>query len=296
MKTVIVNCTLPYLFEQADVELLNANGKVNTFTRLLNKFKKVPVIPESLEAYDSVKTADIVILFGSTSRFVDRCEHIEQITGDRAYLHLYLWNPKQFYIDDPGKLSDKWRVWSFSKKDAETFGIGYAETFYNRNLVENAVPVTDMFFVGLDKGRMHQIITLRELANQQKLVADINVVDEIKRHFSQKYVGRMSCSEVRKRISRTRAVVDITQENQQGMTQRVMEAIFFKKKLITNNQFVQTCPFYTPSNVFIIGVDNPLELRNFIRAPYEEQLDFNVNMYDVKNWLRRIVNNEEFHG
>ena len=75
-----------------------------------------------------------------------------------------------------------------------------------------------------------------------------------------------------------------------------MEAIFFKKKLITNNQFVQTCPFYTPSNVFILGVDNPLELRNFIRAPYEEQLDFDVNMYDVKNWLRRIVNNEEFHG
>lgn len=296
MRTVIVNCTLPYLFEQVDVELINANGTINLPTRCLNKFKKEPYIPESIEAYEVVKEADVVILFGSTSRFIDRCKHIEQFAKSNVSLNLYLWNPRQFYKDDPYKLSEKWRVWSFSRDDAKALDIRYAETFYNHSLVVDATPITDMFFVGLDKGRMQQIDALRQLALEQNLVADINVVDDVKRLFSRKYVGRLSYSEVRKRIASTRAIVDITQNNQQGMTQRVMEAIFFRKKLITNNKFVATCPFYTPSNVFVLGVDDTSELSNFVRSPYNNQLNFEVDVYDVKNWLRRIVNNEEFHG
>lgn len=295
MKIFVINCTLGYLFNHTNVNLINANKTIPISRRVLNRFKKNPSVSESIEVYNSLEDADVIILFGSTARFLERCKHIEQYSKNNAYLHLYLWNPLRFYVEDPTELSNRWNVWSFSKDDAEALNIGYAETLYNYDLVENAEIETDLFFVGLNKRRSQLLSEIGQIALKNGLRADINVVDNIKRYFSSRYTSRMPYDEVRKRIAHTRVLIDIVQFNQKGLTQRVMESIFFKKKLITNNVSVKNYKFYSPDNVFVIGEDDNSRLKQFVLTPYSNVDGFNLKDFDVHNWLERIINNEDFH-
>ena len=121
------------------------------------------------------------------------------------------------------------------------------------------------------------------------------MVDNIRSIYSSKYVGRMSYDEVRKRIARTRALLDIVQLNQSGLTQRVMESIFFRKKLITNNVFIKNYNFYSPNNIFVLGEDDYSHLREFILSPYADVDCFDASIFDVHQWLDRMINYEEFH-
>lgn len=292
----IVNCTLPYIFDGVNkVEMVNTNGKLTLIRRLRNRFSATPFIPEDLSEYKRLSDAEEVILFGGTRQFILRCKHIEDHVPSTCRLNLYLWNPMFFYTDDIGKLSKRWRVWSFSKDEAKQYRIGYAETIYNAKLTYEAAIETDMFFVGLDKGRKPLLDMISRITTAEGLIVDINVVDNIRSIYTSKYVGRMSYEEVRKRIARTRALIDIVQSNQKGLTQRVMESIFFKKKLITNNASVKNYKFYTPDNIFVIGEDDYSHLKEFVLSPYKEVDGFDTNIFDVHQWLDRMRNNKEFH-
>lgn len=295
MKIYIVNCTLPYLFRGINVSLLNTNASLSLCQRVKNRFATSPFVPENMEAYKQLEDADVVILFGDTKCFISRCLHIQQHVPSEAMLHLYLWNPISYYQDDFRLLDHRWTVWSFAKEEAEKNHLRYAETFYNKKLVVPADIQTDLFFVGLGKNRVGQILQIQEIASAQRLNADINIVDNLKRLYNSRYVKRMGYEEVRMRVARTKALIDIMQSGQSGMTQRVMEALFFKKKLVTNNAFVKKCRFYTPENVFIIGEDKWENLSEFVSTPCSDISGFDMTIYDVENWLQRIIQKEDFH-
>lgn len=295
MKTYIVNCTLGYLFNGLDVRHLDGNAALSLCQRVTNRICASSEVPENLEVYKQLGDADIVILFGGTKHFIDRSLHIQQYVPSTAMLHLYLWNPINYYQDNIHLLDARWNVWSFSKEDADKNQIGYAETFYNKSLVIKGDVCTDLFFVGLGKDRVSQILEIQEIAKRQRLNADINIVDNLKRLYDSRYVKRLSYDEVRSRVAKTKAIIDIVQSGQSGMTQRVMEALFFKKKLVTNNSYIKEYPFYTPENVFIIGEDKWESLSEFVNAPYSET-PFDESIYDVRNWLYRICQKANFHG
>ena len=292
----IVNCTLSYIFDGVKtVEMINTNGKITLIKRLRNRLCATPFIPEDLSAYKSLSDAEEVILFGGTKQFLSRCKHIEDYAPSTCQLNLYLWNPMFYYTDDIGKLSRRWKAWSFSKEEAKQYHIGYAETVYNAKLSYQAPIETDLFFVGLDKGRMQLLDTIRDITSTEGLKADINVVDKIRSLYTSKYVGRMTYDEVRKRIARTRALIDIVQSNQSGLTQRVMESIFFRKKLITNNVSVKNYKFYRKENIFVIGEDDYSHLKEFVLSPYADVGSFDVKNFDVHQWLDRMINNKEYY-
>lgn len=69
-----------------------------------------------------------------------------------------------------------------------------------------------------------------------------------------------------------------------------MEAIFLKKKLITNFRNIKTEKFYNPSNIFVIGEDNPEELESFINSPMKEIDSSLIEYYEFNNWINRFNN------
>ena len=91
-----------------------------------------------------------------------------------------------------------------------------------------------------------------------------------------------------KLLVKTKTILDIVDGNQSGLTLRCMEALFFNKKLITNNLDIENYDFYNPKNVFILGKDDMNNIKQFIDSPYELVDEKIVNYYDFDEWIKRF--------
>ena len=87
----------------------------------------------------------------------------------------------------------------------------------------------------------------------------------------------------------SKSILDIVNPNQSGLTLRVMESLFFKKKLITNNLFISEYDFYNSQNIFILGKDREEDLHDFINSNYIDVDDSIVTSYDYHNWVKRFT-------
>lgn len=58
--------------------------------------------------------------------------------------------------------------------------------------------------------------------------------------------------EMRQQCIETRAILDLTQEHQQGLTMRTLETVGVKKKLVTNNSYITEYDFYNNNDYEIM--------------------------------------------
>ena len=59
--------------------------------------------------------------------------------------------------------------------------------------------------------------------------------------------------EMRQQCCETRAILDLTQEHQQGLTMRTLETVGVKKKLVTNNTYITEYDFYNEEDYVIMA-------------------------------------------
>ena len=89
-------------------------------------------------------------------------------------------------------------------------------------------------------------------------------------------------------------IVEINKKGQIGLTLRALEALFLKKKLITNNKDIMNYKFYNENNIFIIDFENLTdmtinEIKNFLKTEYtiiEEKI---LKDYTFEHWLQEII-------
>ena len=67
-----------------------------------------------------------------------------------------------------------------------------------------------------------------------------------------------------------------------------MEALFFEKKLITNNASVRDYDFYDKNNIFIYGVDD--DLNSFMSLSYKKIDDSIKYKYTLDGFVEKIIN------
>lgn len=102
-----------------------------------------------------------------------------------------------------------------------------------------------------------------------------------------KYLSSESITyeELIKLIGQSKSIIDIVSNNQKGLTLRVMESIFFKKKLITNNESIKEYDFYNPNNIFILQFDDIKNLKSFINSEYDELDKRILEKYEFETWV-----------
>jgi hypothetical protein len=89
----------------------------------------------------------------------------------------------------------------------------------------------------------------------------------------------------------SKAILDINNNDEYGMTMRELEALFLKKKLITNNTAIKDRDYYHKNNVFIIDytVMSPFEgLKDFFTIPFAPIDDIIIKSYSVESWFQRF--------
>ena len=231
---------------------------------------------------DNVKT---VILFDNGYNF-QVAKYIKKKNKNIKCIFWY-WNSLIEYNNKIINDKNIDEIWSYNRFDAEKYNLKYNPQFYflndknfsnnNKNNCEKAM------FLGRNKGRERDINYVKELLEKNNIICDFTIIEN-ESH-------KIDYNEYFDRIKQTDIIVDISANVLSGLSLRPLEAIFLKKKLITNNQDILNYKFYNSNNIFVIGIDDNRKLNSFISSEYQDIDSTIINYYSYESWLERILDN-----
>lgn len=172
-------------------------------------------------------------------------------------------------------------VWSFDKKDCEKYDMHFNDQYLLVADIDSAVSKEiDLTYVGgwsvEREEQLEQIISeFKDIKGNYKLAHNQNEWIPY-----EKYIGL---------VNRSKGILELNKEGQSGLTLRALEALFYKKKLITNNISIMNEKVYNPNNIYVIGFDNK-PVKEFLNEPYciPENYDELVSYYSFDSWIKRI--------
>ncbi len=228
---------------------------------------------------NDIKKYDLVIL-GENGYSKSISKYIRK-KNKKCKIVMYFWNN----INEVYKkhLQDKNidEFWTFDKNDAENYNMKYNPQFYTKNIqLENRPEEFDILFLGRSKKRKNEIMALKNEFEQQELKCEFIIIENEKDYI--KYDEYLDL------ISKSKCILDYNQNGQVGLTLRPMEALFFNKKLITNNNDIQNYDFYNSKNIFILGENKIEEISKFINIPNEKIEEEIINKYDFNFWIEKF--------
>lgn len=205
---------------------------------------------------------------------------------------LWLWNTvaeveNNLHLES---IPDGIEIWSYSEYDCKKYNLNYNTTFFwdKKDKVEDEI-VQDLYFIGKDKGRLKKVKYVASACNERKINFTYHIVKTHKYSLPKKeYKSSISYLEVQKNIAKSKAILDIQVSKTAGPSLRALEAVFYGKKLVTDDKNVKTFKFYNKDNIFILGEDDLNELRVFLDSPVIPIREEDVEYYNVRNWLSRF--------
>ena len=174
-----------------------------------------------------------------------------------------------------------YRLTSFDPCEAERYGMACTGQHFRYPEHQPDNIDSDCFFCGLPKDRAGTLQRLRTRLEAEGLTCDFVIP-----HTP---AEKLTYPQYLDRLARTRCVIDISQKGQTGLTRRPLEALFYGKKLLTDNPEIARYDFYRPQNVFILGKDPEEQLRAFIESPLAEVPESVRAAYDVNEWIRHYL-------
>ena len=241
---------------------------------------------------------DVIFIFDGV-RGRDVIEYIRD-HNKRARIIIYYINPVDF-ADRKAPHHYKGlecEFYTFDPIDAKKFGIEFKPYFYPEEYMvdcdEKVDIKQDVFFVGVDKDRLGIIKDLHKKFEQMNLTDKLMIVATPHKKYSrsdEKWLAkRVQYEKIAENIKQSRAILDIVQSGQSGITLRPMEAMFYNKKLITNNIYIKEYDFYNPRNIFILQERNISELKEFLELPTIEINQKIKNKYMFSGgWLKEFL-------
>lgn len=209
---------------------------------------------------------------------------------------LWLWNIPSFDINEYKKYC---KVACFDATFAKKHDIYYLKQFFCDKIInglesnENEKSNNGIVYIGYDKDRFN---ILRNLATRFE-ASGLSYNFILKRSSNSPQKSKdgivfinddLDYRQVLMMEKYSDAILELNKQGQEGVTLRALEAMFFKKKLITNNKKICNCDFYDSSNIFILGVDK--NLNRFISEPYNAIDKEIINEYKYESWIDEVKN------
>lgn len=232
---------------------------------------------------NSLKDGDSLLICDYT----DLCliKTIAKYLNPSVRKYLWLWNPinsielnqfrqKRNLISESG-----FEICTFDERNAQEFGMRLLPQFSKIPTIEEVSSIEhDFYFLGFEKGRRY---ILEQLRNELKgFDVDFKVVTNKKEIIS--YYDNIN------RINKSKCLVDIVQEGQTGLTLRPLEAMYMKKKLLTNNKDIRLMDFYSPNNIFVYGDDDISTIHTFLKKTFEELPQDVLDKYSFDSWIQNF--------
>ena len=244
--------------------------------------------------------ADKIILINGVA---ERWLYDPALEGKDTYY--FLWDPARCprYAPCRAKLEQlkaRHKVYSFQKEDCDELGLRFNSTMYAPppDLCPYAPGVAryDLLFLGVPKDRLPLLRSLHSqctsLGLRVKFQIGLTYLDNLPPEegegwrVTREWVGY---PDYLGWLCRSRAVLDVYQAIQTGFSLRVMEHIFFGKKLVTDNTVIKYAEFYHPDNIFLLQEEDINTLPAWLDRPFAPVKDEIKEYYKFENWVKRFV-------
>lgn len=235
------------------------------------------------------ESTDTIILFDSLVTKDYLTWLTQKFNGKRIVF--WYWNPVRKSLSIKFFNSSILEKWSYSPMDCKDFALEYNSQFYFNHLkIPDEEIVYDVFFLGRDKGRLSELLKLKQKFESLNLNVLFHISPNQRRFLKKNnaYQKIISYDMALIEMAKSRAILDILSNPLDGLSLRALESLFHERKLITNSQTIIDYDFYDTQNVFILGKDKLSDLPSFIKSPYKKIDEVIVDSYDFKNWIKRF--------
>lgn len=213
--------------------------------------------------------------------------------GFKGRIIYWYWNPVSNCVN-PTKIDRRYcELWSFSKRDCKRYNLKYNSTYYIGDETEETESlVTDFFFIGRDKGRYSKLMELKCNLEKFGFSTDFRIIRDNTSPSSGHFSDFMPYDEIIKCIKHSRAIVEILQEGQEGASLRVMEALFYNKKLISDASFLVEESFFSNNQFFLLPSHPIEEIKEFMKMTFTREDKSKEKLYfSFPEWLNRFNSN-----
>lgn len=207
---------------------------------------------------------------------------------------LWYWNSvKTNNLKD--HLPQRVETWSFSKSDCVKYGFKYNTQFFFDCLAQEAAESRERglsnhpkaLFLGREKGRRGVLCELKKVLEKEGVEVVLKIAEPFQGRASFYREKMLPYRNVIDLVKEVDVLLDYTTIPETGLSLRTMEALFFGKKLITNNLEILNSDFYNPANIYVLARDKR-SFREFINCPLEPVDSEIRDKYLLSNWLKRF--------
>lgn len=298
---------------------LKINKKINKFIKKENKLK---IVLKKLLINLYIKKLEIDENQKNTFVFFD----FSPLCGETLFLSLlkekypniklkfWYWN-SLLYWEKKCETQEKYlelkqtrekiydEIVTYHHEDAENNNYEYINQFYSDEIVRNISgsqnKKNDLYFCGRDKNRIDLIVKVKEKMNELGISFKFSILKDEKKDYSyyekKEKLGNfllekgIKYKDMLGEIENSIVLLDIVEKGESGVTLRVIESLFFEKKLITNNSLIKNLDFYNSKNIFIIEDFNNIEIKkDFFETEYEKVSESIKKRYTLENWIKEI--------
>ena len=216
---------------------------------------------------------------------------------------LWFWNPAQkgFFC---GNVDPRVEMWTYSQKDSKKYGIRLNTQFYFDCLQPSGKDKTTykpvkspkILFVGREKKREQALRTIQQQLEDAGAMVEMYLTPSPGRKKNNwLYETTMPYEEIVNMVRKTDIILDYSNDPNAGLSLRPLEALFFEKKLITNNVTIRNMDFYHPNDIYILNRDKR-NFEEFFASEFHPVEKTVKEKYLLSNWLRRFDLSESENG
>lgn len=248
---------------------------------------------KKIQEYDLIIHFDNDIALATVRYIHEAKPEIKQI--------LWLWNIPKFNIE----LYRKYCIIScFDQFFCREHNLIFSEQFYFENIKcdKSVECLNDVIYVGKDKNRYQKLYEIVQLLNKHgikgKFYLRKNKITSY--NLSNKELLLIDYDIDYNRVieleKKSKAILEINPECQHGLTLRTLEALFLKKKLITDNRYITNSDFYDSNNIFIYGVDDISRIEDFLNSGKSEISEDVMYKYKYDRWIKDMIKISDIGG
>ncbi len=222
--------------------------------------------------------------------FTDSAFHIGTVKTcfefyDSQYCYLYYLNTINENNIKFCKYFKKENIYTFDHMDAQKYNIKFKHTPYSDKIILPQSKIEyDALFLGREKGMKDKIYEIYHTLKNLGLRVKFLVLGSSDKDF--KLEQFLNYQDYLSMCAKSKSIVEINKIGQSGCSLRMLESLFFKKKLITTNLDIYKDNYYNCNNIFIWGTDNNSKIIDFINSPYIANMDLTQLIF--QNWINEF--------
>ena len=210
---------------------------------------------------------------------------------------LYIWDTVRGIRDFNNYRKNFDEVFSFDKEESEKYNLVFRPTFYSKRLRKlKKIKVEEIYEISFIGGFTEERYTLIKkyisIFSKKYIYIFVPSIKEYsKMLFNCKYDLKMIFPFIVKKekynkiLYKSKIILDLVRFNQTGLTQRIFDALYLQKKIITTSTSVKNYDFYNSNNILVINENTTSkEIEDFKRKEYIEIDKKIIDYYSIERW------------